>query len=255
MIRIKRPDEIEKMRAAGRLAARTLTDLARSIVPGKTTTGDLDNLAAELLAQAGAKASFKGYRGYPNTICASVNEEVVHGIPGPRALLPGDVCGIDLGVYLDGYHGDAALTVPVGEVSEEARRLLRVTREALHKGIEQARSGQRLGDVSAAIQRHAEQHGYSVVRDLVGHGIGKALHEEPQVPNFGEPGRGVRLKVGMTLAIEPMVNAGVARINTLADHWTIVTRDKSLSAHFEHTVAITDQGPDILTLGETGKDN
>lgn len=248
MIRIKKPEEIEKMRAAGKVVAQTLAGLASSIVPGKTTTKDLDDLAQSLLANAGARASFKGYRGYPATICASVNEEVVHGIPSPRVLKAGDVCGIDLGAIVNGYHGDAALTVPVGDISDEAKSLLRVTREALFAGIEQARPGKRLGDISAAIQLYVERHGYSVVRDLVGHGIGKDMHEDPQVPNFGRAGQGVQLKEGMTLAIEPMVNIGGPAIQTLLDHWTIVTRDRSLSAHFEHTVAITRNGPDILTL-------
>ena len=248
MIRIKTPDEIEKMRAAGRLVARVVADLVSSIVAGQTTTGDLDELAERLIRKAGAKASFKGYRGYPSSVCVSVNEEVVHGIPGPRILKPGDIVGIDLGAIVDGYHGDAAVTAAVGEVSDKAKCLLRVTREALYKGIEQARPGRRMGDVSHAIQQHAERHGYSVVRDLVGHGIGRDMHEDPQAPNFGEPGQGTWLREGMTLAIEPMVNMGGPAIVTLEDHWTVATRDKSLSAHFEHTVAITAQGPDILTV-------
>ncbi|MDO8588651.1 MAG: type I methionyl aminopeptidase [Armatimonadota bacterium] len=249
MIRIKTPDEIEKMRIAGGVVARTLDHLARSIVPGKTTTQDLTALAEHLLAQAGAAASFKGYRGYPSAICASVNQVVVHGIPGPLPLDTGDIVGIDLGAIVEGYHGDAAVTVPVGEISEEAGRLLRVTREALYKGIEQARPGRRVGDIGAAIQEYAERHGYSVVRDLVGHGIGRSMHEDPQVPNFGKHGHGPRLREGMTLAIEPMVNIGGYSTRTLDDHWTIVTKDGSLSAHFEHTVAITARGPDILTVG------
>ncbi|MDO8683620.1 MAG: type I methionyl aminopeptidase [Armatimonadota bacterium] len=253
MIKIKRPEEIEKMRVSGGIVAWTLAELTRAIVPGKTTTDELNRLAERLLAEAGAAASFKGYRGYPATICASVNEEVVHGIPSPRVLQPGDILGIDLGAIKNGYHGDGAVTVPIGEISDEARRLLRVTREALFKGIEQARPGKRIGDIGSAIQRHAESHGYSVVRDLVGHGIGRDMHEDPQTPNYGKPGEGVWLKEGMTLAIEPMVNIGGYAIETLADHWTIVTRDRSLSAHFEHTVAITAKGPDILTLPPTGE--
>jgi methionyl aminopeptidase len=252
MIRIKKPDEIRKMRVAGAVVARTLASLSRAIVPGKTTTSDLDAWAAELLAREGAIPSFKGYRGYPANICASVNEVVVHGIPGPLTLKEGDILGIDLGAIVGGYHGDAALTVPVGEISEKAQRLLRVTREALFMGIDQARPGRRIGDIGAAIQEYAERNGYSVVRDLVGHGIGRDMHEDPQVPNFGQRGHGVKLREGMTLAIEPMVNAGVYSINTLADHWTIVTRDGSLSAHFEHTVAVTAQGPDILTIEPDG---
>ncbi len=183
-------------------------------------------------------------------ICVAVNEEVVHGIPGARVLQEGDVVGIDLGASVEGYHADSAITLPVGEVSPEAVRLLRVTREALFEGLRQATPGNRLTDVSYAIQRYAEKNGYSVVRDLVGHGIGRSMHEDPQVPNFGRPGRGPRLEVGVTLAIEPMLNAGGHQVESLPDRWTIVTRDRSLSAHFEHTVAVTESGPDILTLGE-----
>ena len=248
MIRIKRPDEIEKMRVAGGVVARTLAGLSAAIVPGETTTADLDALAVELLTREGAVGSFKGYRGYPATICASVNEVVVHGIPGPVPLKPGDILGIDLGAIVNGYHGDGALTIPIGEISEKAKRLLRITQDALHKGIEQARPGQRIGDIGAAIQEYVEANGYSVVRDLVGHGIGRDMHEDPQVPNFGQWRQGIKLREGMTLAIEPMVNVGGHSINTLEDHWTIVTRDGSLSAHFEHTVAITARGADILTV-------
>ena len=253
MIRIKSPQEIEKMRVACKAVANTLAGLVKAIVPGKTTTSDLDCLARELLADAHAVPSFKGYRGYPMNICVSVNEEVVHGIPGPRALRRGDIVGIDLGAIIDGYHGDGAVTAPVGEVTGAAKRLLRVTREALFEGIDRARPGNRIGDVSHAIQSYVEEHGYSVVRDLVGHGIGRDMHEDPQVPNFGRPGTGVRLREGMTLAIEPMVNAGGPAIETLDDHWTVVTRDRSLSAHFEHTVAITAHGPDILTVDPAGE--
>jgi len=253
MIRIKKPDEIEKMRTAGKLVARVLADLARSIVPGQTTTGDLDELAERLISEAGARASFKGYRGYPSSVCVSINEVVVHGIPGPRVLKPGDIVGIDLGAIVDGYHGDSAVTAPVGDVSHGAKRLLRVTREALYKGIEQARAGKRMGDLSSAIQRHVEGHGFSVVRDLVGHGIGRDMHEEPQVANYGQPGQGALLREGMTLAIEPMVNVGGPAIVTLEDHWTVITEDKSLSAHFEHTVAVTAHGPDILTVEAAGE--
>ena len=236
------------MRAAGRVVAQTLESLERAIVPDKTTTIELDLLAEKLLAEQGARSSFKGYRGYPNTVCIAVNEEVVHGIPGRRVVRSGDIVGIDVGAVLDGYHADSAVTVPVGEVSEEARRLLRVAKEALFRGIAQAKAGNRLSDISHAIQEHVERHGYSVVRELVGHGIGTEMHEEPQVPNFGKPGRGPVLQAGMTLAIEPMVNAGGFEVETLPDKWTIVTKDRSLSAHFEHTVAVGVSEPDILTL-------
>lgn len=248
MIKLKSPEEIEKMRAAGKVLAEVLETIEGSIVADKTTTIEIDQLAEKLLAERGAKPSFKGYRGYPNTVCVAVNEEVVHGIPGQRVIRSGDVVGIDVGAILDGYHADSAVTVPVGEVSGEARRLLRVTREALFRGIAQAKVGNRLSDVSHAIQQYAERHGYSIVRDLVGHGIGSEMHEEPQVPNFGKPGRGPALEAGMTLAIEPMVNAGGYEVISLPDKWTIVTKDRSLSAHFEHTVAVTEKGPDILTL-------
>lgn len=248
MIKIKTPEEIEKMRAAGRVVARTLEILAGSIVPDKTTTIELDRLAEKLFVDGGAEPSFKGYRGYPNAICIAVNEEVVHGIPGERVIRPGDIVGIDVGAMVNGYHADSAVTVAIGEVSDEARRLLRVTRDALFRGIAEARPGNRLSDISHAIQRYAERHGYSVVRDLVGHGIGAEMHEDPQVPNFGAPGHGPVLQPGMTLAIEPMVNAGGSEIESLSDRWTIVTKDRSLSAHFEHTVAVGRDGPDILTL-------
>jgi methionyl aminopeptidase len=248
VIKLKSPEQIEKMRAAGQVVARAIEALSEAIVPGKTTTGDLDRIAERIILAAGAKPSFKGYRGFPNAVCVSVNEEVVHGIPGERVLQPGDIVGIDVGAVLDGWHGDSAVTLPVGDVSEEAKRLIRVTREALFCGIEQARIGNRISDISHAIQEHAEKHGYSVVRDLVGHGIGSELHEEVAVPNFGNPGEGPLLREGMTLAIEPMINAGGYEVESLADRWTVVTRDGSLSAHFEHTIAIRAGGPDILTL-------
>lgn len=241
--------EIEKMRAAGALVARCLKEISESIVPGRTTTLEIDAMAEELIEKYGGISSFKNYRGYPNTACVAVNEEVVHGIPGPRVLMPGDILGIDLGVILDGWHGDAAITVPIGDqVSPEAMHLMKVTKEALYKGIEQARPGNRLSDIGHAVQTHVERNGYSVVRDLVGHGIGRSMHEDPHVPNYGKPGKGARLEEGMTLAIEPMVNAGSREVETLGDSWTVVSRDRSLSAHFEHTVAIRKNGPDILTL-------
>jgi methionyl aminopeptidase len=249
MILKKTPHEIEKMRAAGGVVARCLNEIVERIVPGKTTTLDIDLMAEELIVKYGGISSFKNYRGYPNTVCVAVNEEVVHGLPNERVLMPGDIVGIDLGVIVDGWHGDAALTIAVGgRASCEAQRLMQVAREALYKGIDQARPGRRLSDIGHAIQSHVERNGFSVVRELVGHGIGRSLHEEPNVPNYGRPGRGVRLEEGMTLAIEPMVNAGGCEVETLGDSWTVVSKDRSLSAHFEHTVAITKDGPDILTL-------
>ena len=249
MIIRKTPADIEKMRAAGAVVARCLKNLSEFIVAGRTTTKDIDRMAEELIAKCGGIGSFKNYRGYPNTVCVAVNEEVVHGIPSGRVLMPGDIVGLDLGVILDGWHADAALSVAVGgTASSEATALLKVTKEALYKGIEQARPGNRLSDIGHAVQSYIEKRGYSVVRELVGHGIGRNLHEEPNVPNYGRPGKGVRLEEGMTLAIEPMVNIGGMEVETLRDNWTVVTADRSLSAHFEHTVAITKNGPDILTL-------
>lgn len=248
MIILKSRDEIEKMRVAGRVVAVALAELTAKVIPG-VTTGELDRLAEDVLSAHGAVPSFLGYKGYPSATCISVNEEVVHGIPGSRCLAEGDIVGIDLGAIVGGYHGDAAITLPVGEISAAARKLLTVTREALYAGIRMARIGNRLGDISHAIQRHAESRGFSVVRDLVGHGIGRDMHEEPQVPNFGKPGRGPYLEEGMTLAIEPMLNAGGYHVESQSDGWTMVAKDRSLSAHFEHTVAITKNGPDILTLG------
>lgn len=248
MITLKTREEIEKMRAAGRVVAVTLSQVSASITPGKTTTQDLDTLAESLIRQHGAVPSFKGYKGYPKSTCIAVNDEVVHGIPSSRVLSEGDIVGIDLGAILHGWHADAAITVPVGRVSKKAKQLLETARNALYAGIRQARPGNHLTDISYAIQEYVESHGFSVVRDLVGHGIGRDMHEEPQVPNFGRPGRGPRLEVGMTLAIEPMVNVGGFQVETQKDGWTIVTKDGSLSAHFEHTVAITETGPDVLTL-------
>ena len=246
MIVLKSPQEIAKMARAGRIVAEVFEELQEWIRPG-VTTKELDRRAEEAILRRGALPAFKGYRGFPATLCVSVNHEVVHGIPSSRRLEEGDIVGIDMGVYLDGYYGDAAKSFPVGEVSPEARRLLQVTEEALYLGIRQARAGKRLSDISHAIQTHVEQAGFSVVRDFVGHGIGRELHEDPQVPNFGPPGRGPRLRPGMVLAIEPMVNMGGARTRILEDRWTAVTEDGSLSAHFEHTVAITENGPVILT--------
>jgi len=238
------------MRAAGRLVGQVLTALAAKVAPG-VTTADLDAIAEGLIVDAGAIPAFKGYHGYPATICASVNDEVIHGIPsGKRVLEAGDVVSIDVGAALGGYYGDSAVTLPVGLVSEEAARLLRVTDESLYKAIDTVKPGGRVSDIGHAVQKHVEAHGFSVVREFVGHGIGQAMHEEPQVPNYGEPGRGPRLAEGMVLAIEPMVNAGKPAVKVLSDGWTAITRDRSLSAHFEHTVAVTADGPWILTARE-----
>jgi len=242
----KSPAEIEKMRAANLLVAQVLEDLAAMVAPG-VSTADLDAAAEARVRAAGAEPAFKGYRGYPATLCASVNEQVVHGIPGRRELAAGDIVSLDMGVKLGGYYGDSAVTVAVGPVGEDVKRLLRVTQEALEAGIAQVRVGGRISDIGHAIQQHVEAEGFSVVREFVGHGIGAALHEEPQIANYGEPGRGPRLAEGMTLAIEPMVNMGKAAVRVLADGWTAVTKDGSLSAHFEHTVAVGRNGPDILT--------
>jgi len=248
MIKIKTADDIRGMRVAGGIAARILRELADSIVPGTTTTGDLDRLAERLLKENGAQASFKGFRGYPKAICVAVNEEVVHGIPGKRVLNEGDVIGLDIGASFNGYHGDTATTVPVGEAMERVLRFLRISEDCLTKGIEQAVPGNRLGDIGHAIQEYAEGHGYSIVRDLVGHGIGVGLHEEPQVPNYGSAGEGIVLREGMTLAVEPMINMGGLEVRVLPDGWTYVTKDGRISAHFEHTVAVTADGSEILTL-------
>ena len=248
MIVCRSSAELERMRAAGRLVGDVLTELASTVAPG-LTTADLDDLADKMIADAGAAAAFKGYHGYPATICASINDEVIHGIPSRRRVLQeGDIVSIDVGASLAGYFGDSAITVPVGRVSEEAASLLRVTEESLYKAIEHTRPGCRVSDLGYAVQHHVEAYGFSVVREFVGHGIGQRMHEEPQVPNYGEPGHGPRLAEGMVLAIEPMVNAGGAAVKVLGDGWTAVTRDKSLSAHFEHTVAVTGEGPWILTV-------
>jgi len=239
--------EIERMRAANTLVADVLAELEAMVAPG-VSTADLDRAAERLVRAGGAEPAFKGYRGYPATLCASVNDEVVHGIPSPaRKLADGDIISLDMGVKLNGFFGDSAVTVAVGRVSEEAAALLRVTRESLEKAIEQAKVGGRVSDIGHAVQRHVEASGFSVVREFVGHGIGSALHEEPQIANYGEPGRGPRLAEGMTLAIEPMVNMGRPAVKVLADGWTAVTKDGSLSAHFEHTVAVTKNGPLVLT--------
>ena len=246
MIFLKSPEEIEKMSASGKLVAEILLEIRNRIKPG-VTTQELDLLANRLSLKKKARPAFKGYHGFPYSLCVSVNEEVVHGFPSGRRLVDGDIVSLDFGVYLDGYYGDAALTQSVGQVTPEAERLIQVTRESLFKGLEQVRAGRRLGDISFAVQQHVERHKFSVVRQFVGHGIGKSLHEDPQVPNFGEAGRGTLLKPGMVLAIEPMVNAGGSEVEIKADGWTAVTKDRSLSAHFEHTIAITENGCRILT--------
>jgi len=247
MIILKSKDEIEKMRSASRVVAEVLQELRKAVRPGMPTL-ELDAIAERGIRGRGAIPAFKGYRGFPNTLCVSVNEQVVHGIPSKRRLKEGDIVGLDLGAIWEGYYGDAAVTLTVGRAAPEAEDLLTTTREALHAGINQARPGNHLSDISHAIQTYAEARGYTVVRAFVGHGIGTALHEEPQVPNFGPPSRGPRLKVGMVLAIEPMVNIGEAEVEILDDGWTVVTADGQLSAHFEHTIAITEQGPEILSV-------
>jgi methionyl aminopeptidase len=251
-IYLRRADELEKIKSSCKVVAECFGVAAAAVRPGITTAA-IERLIVDHIEASGARSAFKGYRGYPAYTCISVNDQVVHGIPGDRELREGDVVSIDVGVEKDGYFGDAARTFWVGEISPEAKRLLEVTWEALWRGTEKAREGNRLGDVSSAIQICAEDAGFSVVRDLVGHGIGRAMHEEPQIPNFGRPGQGPRLRVGMVLAIEPMVNAGDWHVRTLADQWTVVTEDGSLSAHFENTVAITPSGPLALTATDEDK--
>jgi methionyl aminopeptidase len=247
MIICRSKAEIEKLRRVNQLVARILADLRRMVAAGVTTQA-IDATAEALVRAAGAEPAFKGYHGYPATVCASINEQVVHGIPSNRPLADGDVLSLDMGAKLDGFFGDCAVTIPVGRVSPEAQRLLRVTEEALFRGIEVVRPGARVSDIGAAIQAHVEASGFSVVREFVGHGIGTELHQEPQIANYGPAGRGPRLSEGMVLAIEPMVNAGAAAVEVLGDRWTAVTRDGSLSAHFEHTVVVTADGHEILTL-------
>ena len=247
MITYKTPAELEKMRASARLTAQTLRELKAAVRIGMTT-GELDALACERIRAGGAEPAFLGYHGFTGSICSSINDEVVHGIPGDRAMRSGDLLKIDIGSRLEGWYSDMACTVPVGEVSGEAYELLRVTETALHEGISRVRPGAHVSDIGHAVQTHVEKHGFSVVRALVGHGIGTSLHEEPPVPNFGQKGMGPVLRSGMALAIEPMVNAGTWRIDTKPDQWTVVTADGRLSAHFEHTVAVTSSGYEILTL-------
>ncbi len=234
------------MAKAGAIVAETLARLRDALVPG-TTTAALDELAEETITAAGAKPSFKGYRGFPASICTSPNEVIVHGIPGPLTLVEGDIVSVDVGAYYEGFHGDSAWTFPVGEITPDAARLLSVTERSLEAAVAQCHPGRRLGDIGYAVQHLAEQAGFSIVREYAGHGVGRALHEEPWVPNYGPPGRREVLGEGMTLAIEPMVNLGGAETKVLEDNWTVVTLDGSLSAHFEHTVAVTDNGPLVLT--------
>jgi len=243
---LRLPGEIEKARASNRIVAEVLSKLREKIRPG-VRTKDLDIFAEELAEKRGAKPAFKGYRGYPHSLCISINEEVVHGMPSKRVLEEGNIVSLDFGIYYQGFYGDSAITLPVGKVTEKALRLMQVTEQSLYAAIAQAKQGNRLGDISAAVQNIVEDAGYSVVRDFVGHGIGRNLHEDPQIPNFGKKGRGIELKSGMILAIEPMVNEGKYNVRILPDGWTVITKDGSLSAHFEHSIAITDNGPEILS--------
>jgi methionyl aminopeptidase len=246
VIILKSPREIEQMKNPCRIVAEILNQVAELVKPGVTTL-ELDSLAAKLARKYKARPAFKGYSGYPYCLCCSVNEQVVHGMPSERILRDGDILSIDFGVIHSGFYGDAAVTLPVGAVSEKAKKLMKVTEESLYKAIQTAVAGRRLSDVSHSVQAYAEQHGFSVVRDFVGHGIGRSLHESPQIPNFGSPGKGVLLQPGMVLAIEPMINEMGSEVKILEDGWTAVTRDGALSAHFEHTIAICADGTEILT--------
>jgi len=246
MIILKSDRELGYMRDAGKVVAKIHHELDKAIKP-EITTQELNTLAENIITSEGAEPAFKGYKGFPASICTSINEAVVHGIPSLKKLKDGDIVSIDVGAVINGYHGDAARTNPVGDINEELKKLLDVTEESLNKGIEKALVNNRISDISHAVQSFVEDNGYSVVRDYVGHGIGKDMHEEPQIPNFGKAGRGPRLNAGITLAIEPMVNAGTHEVETLEDDWTVVTKDRKPSAHFEHTVAVTEDGPEILT--------
>jgi methionyl aminopeptidase len=252
MVTLKSAREIETMRRSGKITATVLTELMQTAKAGMTT-GDLDAIAEKGIRQRGGIPTFKGYHGYPATICASVNDEVVHGIPSDYVLQDGDLLSIDIGTTLDGYVSDSAVTIPIGAISPDAQRLLAVTQECLMIGIEQMQRGNHLGDIGAAVQRHAESHGYGVVRELAGHGVGTAMHEEPQVPNYGKAGTGIELRAGLVLAIEPMITLGDRKVEILKDGWTVVTADGKLAAHFEHTIAVTEDGPKILTLRSFGE--
>jgi methionyl aminopeptidase len=247
MVIIKSPAEIDKIRKCCKIAAEILCELENRTKPGIRTI-ELENYAEELASRKKVIPAFKGYNGFPFGLCVSVNNEVVHGMPSKRILKEGDIVSLDYGVYSDEYYGDAAITVPVGKVTDESLRLMQITKECLYQGISETKEGNRLGDISEAIQKHAERAGFSVVRDFVGHGIGKSLHEDPQIPNYGMRGRGILLKKGMVLAIEPMINEGDYRVKILKDNWTVVTEDGRNSAHFEHSVAITENGPEILSM-------
>ncbi|MFZ0476934.1 MAG: type I methionyl aminopeptidase [Halobacillus sp.] len=246
MINCKTPRELDIMREAGRIVALTHQELERNIRPG-ITTGELDKIADDFIRSMDAIPSFKGYNGFRGSICVSVNEELVHGIPGDRVLDEGDIISIDIGAKYQGYHGDSAWTYPVGTVDDKTLDLLKVTETSLFKGLDEAIPGERLSNISHAIQSYAESKGYSIVREYVGHGVGKELHEDPQIPHYGPPNKGPRLKPGMVLAVEPMVNAGTRYVKTLPDRWTVVTKDGKMCAHFEHTIAITEEGYEVLT--------
>ena len=247
MIQLKNPSQIELMREAGRITGEALMLAGEKIKPGMTTL-ELDKLIRGHIEKSGAKPSFLGYGGFPGSACISINEEVIHGIPSSsRVIKDGDIVKVDVGAFYKGFHGDSANTFAVGDVSDEAKKLIRVTKEAFFKGIEFAKPGMRIGDIGSAVQKHAEENGFSVVRKYVGHGVGHELHESPDVPNFGTPGRGARLYPGMVIAIEPMINVGVYEVKELSDKWTVITADRKLSAHYEHTVAITEDGPILLT--------
>ncbi|HDR4885651.1 TPA: type I methionyl aminopeptidase [Bacillus cereus] len=246
MIICKTPREIEIMREAGRIVALTHQELKQHITPG-ITTKELDQIAEKTIQKYGATPSFKGYNGFPGSICASVNEELVHGIPGKRKLKEGDIISIDIGAKYNGYHGDSAWTYPVGNISESVQKLLDVTEKSLYLGLEQVKPGERLSNISHAVQTHAEENGFSIVREYVGHGIGQDLHEDPQIRHYGPPNRGPRLKPGMVICVEPMVNQGRRYVKTLSDDWTVVTVDGKWCAHFEHTIALTEAGYEILT--------
>ena len=246
MVILKLPEEIEKARASNRIVADVLNKIRDKVRPG-VKTKELDSLAQQIAEKRGAKPAFKGYRGFPHALCTSVNEQVVHGMPSEQTLVEGDIIGLDFGIYYQGFFGDAAITLPVGKITQQAARLIDVAEKSLYAAITRAQIGNRVGAISAAVQKTVEANGFSVVRDYVGHGIGKELHEDPQIPNFGKKDRGIELKSGMILAIEPMVNEKDYKVVVLTDGWTVVTADGGLSAHFEHSVAVTDNGPDILS--------